>query len=313
MLEKKYKVLVTPRSISREGHAELERLKDAGYDVLMPWPGEQPNEEQLLQKLPLCVGYLAGVERISAEVLRSAPDLKVISRNGVGLDNIDLKTAEELGITVTSTPGANSQGVAELALSLILDGLRSVSWSSTRMDGGKWERKKGRELAGLTLGVIGCGNIGKRLAKMAIGLGMNVVGYDVYHDQDLEQIQHFRYVTLSSIFSLSDILSLHCPPEKTPLINEENISLCRDGVILVNTARDGLIDHVAVLNALNTGKVSCYATDVYQTEPPELDDLLRHDRVIKTPHIGGFTKESIERATTMAVDNILEVLCDKQE
>ncbi|WP_422480096.1 phosphoglycerate dehydrogenase [Pleomorphochaeta sp. DL1XJH-081] len=308
MEKQRGKVLVTPRSLSRDGHPGLQLLVDEGFEVLMPWPGKQPNEGQLLEVLPACVAYLAGVEPIGERVLAACPELKVISRNGVGMDNVDLAAAERLGIKVVGTPGANSQGVAELALALLFDGMRAVSYSDLHMKEGQWSRRKGFEVTGKTLGIIGCGNIGQRLARMAIGVGMRVLAYDVYKDANMEKTPGFSYTELNHVLSGSDMISLHCPPGKKPLLDAQALSTMRKGVVIVNTARDALVDHAAMLEALESGQVTTYATDVYDKEPPELDALLKHEKVVMTPHIGGFTEESVERATIAAVQNILQAI-----
>jgi len=308
MEKTKGRVLITPRSLSREGHPGLQALEDAGYEVLRPWPGKQPDEEQLLGVLPSCVALLAGVEPITARVLEAAKMLKVISRNGVGIDNIDTVAATRLGILVKGTPGANSQGVAELALALMLDGMRSVSYGDSHMKRGIWKRSKGFEVMGKNLGIIGCGNIGQRLARMAIGIGMYVLGYDVYRDERLLNLEGFSYGELDTVLNNSDIVSLHCPPGEKPLLDSMALNGMREGVVIVNTARDGLVDHNALFDALESGKVATYATDVFAKEPPELDALLKHERVVMTPHVGGYTEESVDRATIAAVQNILDVV-----
>jgi D-3-phosphoglycerate dehydrogenase / 2-oxoglutarate reductase len=301
-------ILVTPRAISKHGHPALAELTQAGYAVSMPWPGRQPDEQELLQVLPACVGYLAGVERVPRRVLEAASSLKVISRNGVGIDMIDLEAAQECHIQVLGTPGANSQGVAELALSLLLSAMRSIATSSANMKAGRWERVPGTEVLGKTLGVVGCGNIGKRLIKMALGIGMQVIGYDLYEDPELQTIAGFRYALLEDVFAKSDAISLHCPPGEKPLVDKECINTMKRGVCIINTARAALVDPTAMLEALETGAVGQYATDVFNSEPPQMDALLMHENVILTPHIGGFTTESVERATTAAVRNLLENL-----
>ena len=224
------------------------------------------------------------------------------------MDNVDLQAAERLGIKVAGTPGANSQGVAELALALLFDGMRAVSYSDAHMKAGQWSRRKGFEVEGKTLGIVGCGNIGQRLARMAIGVGMKVLAYDVFTDTKMAGTPGFSYVGLERVFAESDMISLHCPPGKKPLLDSKALFGMRKGVIVVNTARDGLVDHEAMLAALDSGQVTTYATDVYDKEPPELDALLKHERVVMTPHIGGFTEESVERATIAAVQNILQAI-----
>lgn len=302
------KILVTPRSLSREMHPALQPLHDAGYELLMPWPGLQPDEQQLMEVLPQCVGYLAGVEKVSRWVLEASPDLKVISRNGVGMDAVDLASAERLGIKVLGTPGANAQGVAELTIALMLSSIRSVAWSCSRMKQGVWDRRMGRELSGSVLGVVGCGQIGQRTSRLALGLGMRVLAYDVFRDSSAASMEGFSFTDLDTLLAQSDAVALHCPPSSSPVIDREALRKMKQGACLINTARAELVDHQALLEALESGKVSHYAADVFEQEPPELTQLLLHDRVTITPHIGGYTKESVERAAAAAVDNLLKIL-----
>ena len=304
----KKKILVTPRSISKNGHPELSRLVEAGYEVLLPFPGEQPSEEDLLNVIADCSGYLAGVERISGKVLENAPLLRIISRNGVGIDNVDLISAKDHGITVLGTPGANSQGVAELALALLLGSARGLVGGSTSIKSGGWKRSKGIEMQGKTLGIIGCGNIGQRLAKMALGIGMHVIGYDMYQADELVSLSGFSFVGMEELLASADVISLHCPPNETPLVNQQFLQQVKKGVIIINTARSQLVDMEAMYEALENGTVNHYAVDAFTSEPPALNKLLLHERVTLSPHVGGFTEESIQRATSSAVANILKIL-----
>lgn len=306
-------ILVTPRSLSKGGHPELQRLIEAGFTVKTPWPGTQPSEEQLLQELPSCVGYLAGVEKISRRVLEASPDLKIISRFGVGLDNVDLDAAEELGIDVAIAAGANSQGVAELALTLLFAGMRHIGMSNSVLKTGDWRREIGVEIEGKILGIVGCGNIGKRLANLALALGMQVMAYDLYQDPEMAAKKNFSYEELSTLFSQSDFISLHTPLGEQPLLNKESLAQFKGSTVVVNTARDGLVDHDAMIEALDSGIVSVYLTDVFDVEPLVLNDLYRHERVVLTPHIGGYTKESVARTVSVAVDAILQFFTEKGE
>ena len=224
------KILITPRSLSKNSHPALNNLSNAGYELLMPWPGRQPEVAELKEVLPSCLAYLAGVEPITAEVLELCKNLNVISRNGVGIDNIDLITAKKMGIAIKAVPGANAQGVAELALTHILSSFRSIAWSSERIKKGTWDRRKGREITGKTLGIIGCGQIGERLARMAVGIGMKVIGYDLYHSEQLKNQNRFSFVDIDTIKKKSDVISLHCPPGKKALIDNEFLSTCKKGV-----------------------------------------------------------------------------------
>ena len=303
------KVYITPRSITKSGHPSLEKLKEAGFELIFGPPGHQPTEEEQLKILPECDAYLAGIEPISEKVLRTAKNLRIISRNGVGIDNIDLKAAENLGIKIKIAAASNAQGVAELAIGLIFSCIRLIPICNSYMKKGVWHRELGRELESKILGVIGCGNIGKRVIKMALGLGMQVIGFDLYPDISFHPDNRFQYINLEEIYEKSDIISLHAPPGENPIINTDSILKMKKGIIIVNTARAALVDEYAMLKALNEEKVLFYATDVYTTEPPGINELINHERTICTPHIGGYTTESIDRAAEAAVDNIIKEFC----
>ena len=301
------KIAITPRSLSGAGHPALSALTDRGYELVYPAPGRTPSEAELLAAVPGCVGWLAGVEPIRAPVLAAAGDLRVISRNGVGVDNIDMRAAEARGIRVERAVGANARGVAELAITLMLSAFRQVPWCDARLHGGDWARRQGVEAAGRTLGVVGCGAIGRLTSDLALGLGMKVIGHDPFPPQGYAP-DGFRLGTLDELFSAADAVTLHCPPAETPLVDAAALARMRAGGVIVNTARAELVDDAAVLAALDAGRLAAFATDVFRTEPPEPSALLAHDRVILTPHAGGFTAESVERATRVAVENILKVL-----
>ena len=306
------KILVTPRSVTKNGHPSLDALTKAGYEVVFSTPGQFPSEEELLALLPGCAGYLAGVETISARVLESAKDLMVISRNGTGVDSVDLEAAERCGITVCRAQGANARGVAELTFAHILAVVRSVSFSDHQMKNQQWQRRKGIELEGRTLGLVGCGKIGQLVTGFALAFGMQVKAYDPYPDPDFAPVGQFAYTTLEDILSDSDIISLHCPPQAhgVALIDAAAIGRMKQGVTIVNTARGNLIDNRALLAALDAGQVAGAAVDAFESEPPQDWDLVKDTRVIASPHIGGFTQESVARAMSMAVENLLSVLSE---
>ncbi len=304
------KILVTPRSATATPHPSLERFKAAGHEVVFATPGKQPTEEELLQVLPGCVGYLAGVEKISARVLEAAVALKVISRNGVGIDNIDLAAAEKQGIAVCKALGANSRGVAELTMAHILSLVRWVPFSDQAIKAGGWERRKGGELCCKTLGLLGCGNIGKLVAKAAFGFNMKVLAYDVMPDSSFKPEGEFSFASLDEVLRQSDVISLHCPalPDGKPLLDTAALACMKKGVFIVNTARAELIDDEALAAALESGQVAGAALDVFKVEPPTEDPLVKRDRIVATPHIGGYTKESVDRAMQQAIDNVLSEL-----
>jgi phosphoglycerate dehydrogenase-like enzyme len=300
------RILVTPRSLTGGGSPVLAPLSDAGHDIVLGPAGRMPTEAELLELVPGCAGWLAGVEPIGAAVLDAASDLRVISRNGVGVDGIDLEAARARGIEVLRAPGANANGVAELALALILGALRSIPAAVAAMRAGRWERELGAEAAGRTLGVVGAGAIGRRVVALAEGIGMQTVATDPFPPTDPPT----RMVELGELLEVADVVTLHAPaqPGERPLLGDDELRRLRRGAVLVNTARAALVDDDAVLAALESGRLRAYATDAFDTEPPPPSPLLRHPRVLATPHVGGYTAESVERAASTAVAHLLDVL-----
>jgi len=272
--------------------------------------GRFPTEDELMRLLPDCVGFLAGVEPVTAKVLESAQSLRVISRNGTGIDNIDLDAARRLNIKVCRAEGANARGVAELTMALILSITRAIPYSDARLKKGDWKRKNGIELKGRTLGLIGCGRIGQGVACLALGFNMRVLAYDPVQTDFVTPSLLCQYASFEEVLSKSDILSLHCPPlsDGKALVCADTIGVMKKGIYIINTARGSLLKEDDVLEALERGHIAGLATDAFLTEPPEDLELFQHENVIATPHIGGFTTESVDRAMEAAVDNLLTEL-----
>ena len=234
--------------------------------------------------------------------------LKLIIRGGVGVDNIDVKYAEENGIAVRNTPGASSQSVAELAMGHMFACTRYISIAGHTMREGKWEKKaygKGIELQGKTLGIIGFGRIGQHLGVMAKAIGMNVVAYSTTRRPEVEAKFGIPYVTLEELLAQSDFISLHAPAAPgAPLINADPSAKMKDGVVIINTSRGANVDEDALLAALESGKVRAAGLDVYADEPTANAALYSHPMVSCTPHIGAATVEAQKRIGTEIVDII---------
>jgi phosphoglycerate dehydrogenase-like enzyme len=303
-------IMITPRSLSKGGHPALTALQERGYDLVMPAPGKIPDEKALLRAVPDCLGWLAGVEPVSTAVIDAARRLRVISRNGTGVDNLPLQVLEARQIRVFRAEGANARGVAELALALTLAGLRRIVWTHEGMRRGDWPRSLGREIAGARIAVVGLGAVGTAYARMCLYLGARVAGHDPHAPEGLFADSGFTRTTLDAAVAQADVVSLHAPmpADGRPLLTGAQISTLAQGAVVVNTARAGLVDPQAVRAALGSGHIACYATDVFETEPPAPSPLLAHPGVVMTSHIGGFTDASVERSTIRAVENLLLVL-----
>lgn len=303
-------ILITPRSLSKGGHPALYALTERGYDLVMPAPGEIPDETALLRAVPDCVGWLAGVEPVSEAVIGAARRLRVISRNGTGVDNLPLPVLEARQIRVFRAEGTNARGVAELALALTLAGLRRIVWTHEGMRRGDWPRSLGREIAGARVAVVGLGAIGSAYARMCLDLGAEVAGFDPFAPEAVLAGPGFTRTGLDAALAGADVVSLHAPmpADGQPLLTAGRIAGMAQGAVVVNTARAGLVDAGAVGMALESGWIACYATDVFETEPPAPSPLLAHPGVVMTSHIGGFTDASVERSTIRAVENLLLAL-----
>lgn len=268
--------------------------------------------EELLQTIK---EYDAIIVRSATKVTREVIDagnLKAIARGGVGLDNIDVAYAKEKGIPVLNTPGASSISVAELAIAHMFSVARFINVSNIEMRNGKWPKKDyahGFELTGKTLGLIGFGNIGKEVAKRALGLGMTVVATDPFvtsTDMDV------KIVSKDELLAMADVISLHIPFIKAegPTIKKAEFDKMKDGVVLINCARGGVVVEKDLLEALNSGKVKAAGIDVFENEPftEAQHDLINHPKVSVTPHIGASTDEAQERVGQEIAEKVVAVL-----
>lgn len=257
------------------------------------------------------VGAILGLDDVTADVLSQAKHLRVISRHGVGVDNVDLEAATCRGIVVTNTPGHNSVAVAELTLALVLALARRIPYHDRLVKQGDWARVSGMELAEHSLGIIGIGRIGKEVAKRAAGFGMRIL----YHDpvpppqEFLVRVQASDR-SLKDLLAESDVVSLHCPlrDDTRNLIDRTALRRIKSSAFLINTARGGLVDEQALYEALTEGALAGAACDVFSHEPPTHSPLLALDNFIATPHIGSATLQTTLRMGLMASENALAVL-----
>jgi phosphoglycerate dehydrogenase-like enzyme len=243
----------------------------------------------------------------TAEVLGACPKLKLISIWGTGTDNVDLPAAAARGVTVTNTPGANAIAVAEHTVALMLAAAKQLASADQAMRQGGWPRNLVPQLRGKRLGLVGTGLIGREVATMAKGLGMQVVAWTFHPSARLADSLGLRYVELDELLRTSDIVSLHlrATPETRHFLSRPRLAMLKPGAILVNTARGALIDEAALVDCLREKKVACAGLDVFETEPlPAGHPLLGLPNVLLTPHAAGMTPEVIQNGLAMAVENI---------
>ena len=304
------RLLISPRSLTRKKNPELEALAAQGYELIHTSAGQTPSEAELLDLVPGVVGWIAGVEPISTRVLDTADALRVISRNGSGTDNVPMDEARSRGIAVRRVVGGNARAVAELAITLILDTLRHVSYSNVALKQSRWQRLMGMEIANRTIGVVGCGAIGQEVVRLVLALGASAIAYDPFPNRDFAPRGMFRWAGLDELLTQADTISLHCPSPANGrvLIDADALAAMQPQARLINTARAALVDQDAVLAALEAEQLAGFASDVFDTEPPDPHPLYAHDRVITTAHIGAYTQESVSATTRIAIDNLLDVL-----
>ena len=246
--------------------------------------------------------------QVTAELLAAAPHLKVIARAGVGLDNIDLKAADALGIVVVAGLGANAVSVGELTVALGLSLLRNIPNAAAETKAGKWNRAAGLELSGRTWSLLGCGATGLATARLLSGFNMNFLGFDPFVKADDPRLSglNIRMTTLEEALSAADILSIHMPAtaQTTHLLNADRIATMKPGAFVVNVGRGEVINETDLIAALKAGQIAGAALDVREVEPPTTGELETLPNVILTPHIAGITKESQTKITGILADNL---------
>ena len=298
-------VLITAADLAPEALALLQ-------DFHVAYAGKTPTEQSIID---LCreldpVAIIVRYSKVGAAAMDAAPSLKVISKHGSGTDTIDKAAARERGIEVVAALGVNAAAVAEQALGLLLACAKSIVELNARMHAGHWDKSthKSIELGGRTLGLIGLGAIGMRMAKMAHAMNMRVIGFDPFASNLPDYIEQ---ASLETIWKEADAISLHCPltDENRNLINEKVFAACKPGLILINTARGGLIDEQALLKAIQAGQVAAAGLDSFASEPIAADHpFLGEKNIVLSPHIGGVTTAAYVNMGVTAATNLLSVL-----
>lgn len=312
-----FRLLVTARSFAKHSPEPVERLRANSIEIVkssIPGPLDEDGMLRALAEAGHIDALMVGNDAVTEKVIDGLGAVKVISRYGVGIDNIDIPAATRRGIVVTNTPGANDQSVADLATGLIMACARSIPQHVNSVQAGSWERKIGIELGGKILGIIGLGRIGKGLAKRAAAFGMRVMAFDKFWNEAFAAENGVEWASIETILRMSDFVSLHVPatPETENLINADTIAMMKDGACLINTARGELVDEGALANAVRSGKLRAAAADVTRHEPPTGSPLLGVDGILITPHIGANTVEASKLMSSIAADNVIAVLAGKE-
>jgi D-3-phosphoglycerate dehydrogenase / 2-oxoglutarate reductase len=302
------KILVTTTSFQDTPGEHHELLAKTGWEIVR---ARGPlNEADTLALVGDVDGYICGDDAITRKVLeRARPKLRVLSKYGIGVDKIDVKSATEFGIPVLFTPGVNHMTVAEHTFMLLLALEKNFLFHTDSTRSGGWKRKTGHELFEKTIGIVGLGRIGKEVAIRARAFGMKAMGYDVHWDEEFAAEQNVkRAATLDELLVAADCVSLHTnlTPETRDMINARSIAKMKKGVIILNCARGEIVNTKDMVAALQTGQLGGYGTDVLEQEPPPADHpLLKLPNVVVTPHVASRTYESVARQATTSVKNLI--------
>lgn len=307
------RVLVTPPMLA-EYPGLFDPLRDKGLEVVIndgPYP---MNAAQLAVFLQDAMAAVIGLDEVPACVFEACPTLSIIARNGVGMDNVDVAAASRHGVIITAPFGANSTSVAELTIGLLIALVRLVVANHNRAQQGVWKRIPGMELSGKTLGIIGLGRIGKKVARRARAFNLTVIAHDIAPDHYFAGEHEIRMVSRDVLLAESDIVSLHVPltPLTRYMMNRDTFAQMKPGAYLLNTARGAVVDMVALAQVLDSGHLAGAALDVHMVESAVDAAMLGRPNVITTTHLGAYTHDALLNTAAMAVDSIIQVLENKQ-
>lgn len=305
------RVFISTSSFAKYDASSLDLLKDAGLNVQLNPHSRKLTTGECLSLYQDIEGLIAGTEALTAEVLKSTRNLKVISRCGVGTDGIDMAAAKKLGIKVFTTPDAPTQAVAELAIGLMLDLLRGISKEDLSVRDGKWPKNMGNLLSGKILGIVGLGRIGRRVVELTKPFKLEYIACDNVPDERFAKKHLVELASLYNLLAKADIVTIHLPytPELKNIIGEKELGLMKQDAFLINTARGGLVDEAVLYNALKNRKIAGAALDVFEQEP-YTGPLTELDNVILTSHIGSYAKEARVEMEMQAARNLIEGLKD---
>ena len=304
------KVLTTPRSYGKTDPAVFEMLEKAGLEVIRNETGGILDREAMKRLLADCEGVIVGVDPLDAQVMAAAPRLRAIAKYGVGVDNIDLEAARARGIKVSRTVGAHAEAVAAYAMTLMLAVARRAAAIDARGRRGDWGKITTRDISGGVLGLLGLGAIGRLVARRAQGFGMTVMAYDPFWDEDYARANGIVKASPEEICAQADVISLHLPltEETRGTIGAPELAQMKPDAILVNTARGGLIDENALLDALAAGRIYGAGVDAFAQEPPEDPRWFTLENVVLGSHCAASTDGAARNMGRMATENLIRDL-----
>jgi len=299
------KVCVASRSFSR--HPVLRDELLARYeDVTFNDQGISLKDQDLIDFVHGHSHAITALEKLDSDFFAALPDLKVVSKYGVGYDMIDLRAMQQSGVSLGWTGGTNKRSVSELVVACAINMLRHIPVLDRDVKSGQWQQIKGRQLSHKTVGIVGFGHVGKDLALILKAFGCTVLAHDILDFNDFCNHHGFRQTGLDDLLQTSDIVTLHLPLDDSTrlIIREQQLNQMKAGSFLINAARGGLVDETALKAALQSGHLAAAAFDVFSSEPPEDMDLIHHPRFLVTPHIGGSTDEAILAMGRAAIDGL---------
>ena len=303
------KVLISPSSFGEISNNPILLLQQNGYSIVQNPYSRKLTEAEVVELGKDCVGIIAGLEPLNSRVIDSLPNLKCISRVGVGMENVDIEYANAKGIKVVNTPEGPTRAVAELTIGMIFSLLRRIPQADANMKKMIWKKETGNLLFGKIIGIVGLGRIGKLVAEMFRSLGNNVIGCDLYPDNVWAEKNQVQLLDFKKVIQQADILTLHVPGsnDKKPIITKTELEYCKNSSIIINITRGGVIDELALYDALIKGEIKAAAIDVFEEEPYN-GPLTTLDNVILTPHIGSYASEGKLQMEIDSVENLINAL-----
>ena len=303
------KILASPSSIGQIASTPFDLLEKHGYEVVKNPYGRKLTEEETIELAKDCVGIIAGVENLNAKVIDALPNLKCISRVGVGMDSVDIPHAESKGIKILNTPNGPTRAVAELTLGLTMSLLRKIPNAHYDLRNKVWKKQTGNLLFEKKVGILGLGRIGRMTAEMFRALGNQVAGYDLYPNEEWAKEHGIVVLNLKELLTSCDIITIHVPGKKdgSAIITKAELDLLKDDAFLVNVSRGGVIDEDDLYDVLTSGKLSAVALDVFNQEP-YAGRLCDVENVVLTPHIGSYAKEGKLKMEVDAAQNLINAL-----